>query len=334
MSQNPTPRPNLFHFATSELSQDAILAWLLAWAAPQQQANDPELHVLAQDFVRRLLKVGDDFPIHSVKVLLQWNKVDVAAEVNDNYFLLIEDKTSTREHSDQLNRYIEIAKHHYPDREIIPIYFKLEEQSDLSQVKKAGYRHFRREELLACLAGYFEASTPACPNHILTDFHQYVSSLDESINSFKTLPLNQWKGYSWHGFFAWLQEQIMPAQETDPDSFCGWGYVANPTGGFMGFWWWPKKGSPFYLQLEQEKLTFRMNAEEIEDRAEARRRYRDVLMERARPAYELVNYGRTGNSMGLARLEKAYLKLDAEGHVDLAGTLAVVREMGGILEGI
>ena len=27
--------PNLFHFATSELSQDAVLCWLLSWADVQ-----------------------------------------------------------------------------------------------------------------------------------------------------------------------------------------------------------------------------------------------------------------------------------------------------------
>ncbi len=37
-------KPNLFSYATSELSQDAFIAWLLAWASPEYQTVDKELH--------------------------------------------------------------------------------------------------------------------------------------------------------------------------------------------------------------------------------------------------------------------------------------------------
>lgn len=42
-------RVNLFKYATSELSQDAIVAWLLAWAAPKH--NGP-MHDLGSNFLR------------------------------------------------------------------------------------------------------------------------------------------------------------------------------------------------------------------------------------------------------------------------------------------
>ena len=43
----PTPRPNLFTYATAELLQDAFLCWLLAWADPSYRATDPTLHGVA-----------------------------------------------------------------------------------------------------------------------------------------------------------------------------------------------------------------------------------------------------------------------------------------------
>lgn len=37
-------RPNLFTYATSELSQDAFICWLAAWADPKFKDADPALH--------------------------------------------------------------------------------------------------------------------------------------------------------------------------------------------------------------------------------------------------------------------------------------------------
>lgn len=49
-------KPNLFHFATSELSQDAFICWLLSWADPKCEANDASLHRLAVVFLGKLLR--------------------------------------------------------------------------------------------------------------------------------------------------------------------------------------------------------------------------------------------------------------------------------------
>jgi hypothetical protein len=328
MPSPPSP-PNLFHYATSELSQDAFLSWLLAWADPTQQEHDPELYKVAQGFVRRLLNQGDDSPIKSVRVLQQWNKVDVAAEVNDDYFLLIEDKTGTSQHSNQLLRYLEIAEQAYNQekktREVVPIYFKLEEQSDLSEVKAANYRHFRRSEMIDCLAAYQPGSS-AQANNILTDFYQHICLLDEKIQSFRSLPIAQWDPYTWQGFFSWLQEALQPLTA----GFCGWGYVANAQGGFMGFWWGPFKDSPFYLQLEEGRLTFRMYAGDTEDRAGARRQYQAQLLSLSSD-YQLKPYGRTGQSMGLAQMEGDYRQPELGQQLDLAKTLELLKEMRELL---
>ena len=84
-------KPNLFHFATSELSQDAFIAWLLAWANRECADIDKNLHACAVDFVRKLLD-KDDCNVEIVKVERQWENVDVCAEINGEYFILIEDK--------------------------------------------------------------------------------------------------------------------------------------------------------------------------------------------------------------------------------------------------
>ena len=48
--------PNLFSFATSELSQDAFICWLLSWANPKISEPDKELHQCAIAFIKALFK--------------------------------------------------------------------------------------------------------------------------------------------------------------------------------------------------------------------------------------------------------------------------------------
>ena len=59
--------PNLFDFATSELSHDAFIAWLLSWADPAFE--DEPLHSFSRsvlfDFINMILlgKTGLDIPV-------------------------------------------------------------------------------------------------------------------------------------------------------------------------------------------------------------------------------------------------------------------------------
>ena len=43
--------PNLFSHATSELSQDALICWLLEWAAPEHAGENRELHACGTDLI-------------------------------------------------------------------------------------------------------------------------------------------------------------------------------------------------------------------------------------------------------------------------------------------
>jgi hypothetical protein len=64
--------PNIFNFATSELSQDAFIAWLLTWANKEYEGIDKNLHACATDFVRQLIGI-DNYEVTVVKVMQQWH---------------------------------------------------------------------------------------------------------------------------------------------------------------------------------------------------------------------------------------------------------------------
>ena len=52
------PRNNLFSFATSELSQDAFIGWLMSFALPEHEDEEPQLADCARELLR--LMVGHD----------------------------------------------------------------------------------------------------------------------------------------------------------------------------------------------------------------------------------------------------------------------------------
>jgi len=111
-------KPNLFEIATSELSQDAFITWLLQWADKKYSQVDENLHSCAVSFVQALLNQTTDYKVEEIEAGRQWNNIDVWAEVNNEYFIVIEDKKGTKEHSDQSKRYAEIAKEHYKNEDI------------------------------------------------------------------------------------------------------------------------------------------------------------------------------------------------------------------------
>jgi hypothetical protein len=106
-------RPNLFSFATSELSQDAVICWLAEWAKPEHWDADAMLHRLGTAFLRRLLAGHEhEVPqvIDSLRVKRQHRNIDVLIVVNNSVAICIEDKVRTREHSEQLERYVGLLR--------------------------------------------------------------------------------------------------------------------------------------------------------------------------------------------------------------------------------
>jgi hypothetical protein len=112
-----TNRPNLFHFATSELSQDAFLCWLIDHARyPEQGA----LAACARDFLAFLYgRARPEEQVRGQAVALldaperQWNDIDIIfkADVGGRTVtFVIEDKVDTSHHSGQLERYRKVLE--------------------------------------------------------------------------------------------------------------------------------------------------------------------------------------------------------------------------------
>lgn len=243
-------KPNIFRIATKELSQDGFFTWLLQWGAPENEKHNSKLFKCAQNFIKLLLSTHniEINEITEVDVRPQWKNIDIWAKINNEYLIIIEDKTFTREHSNQLEKYKKTATDWCENKiTLICIYLKtgVESKSSLEKIRNKGFQIIGRKELIT----FFEKNV--VDNDIYNEFVENLNSLERSINSFETLPIKEWNTDCWRGFYEFLDTQL----EVDD-----WHYVANPRGGFLGLWWhfleW--KDYNVYLQIEQGNLCFKI----------------------------------------------------------------------------
>lgn len=107
---------NIFKFATGELSQDAFICWFFNWF---NEGENPYLKKAVCDFCRDKLDISS---VSSVDIYRQFSKkvtkdntmfsvkIDVLLILNSDIAVIIEDKTFTSEHSNQILRYEEGLK--------------------------------------------------------------------------------------------------------------------------------------------------------------------------------------------------------------------------------
>jgi len=258
-------RPNLFSYATSELSQDAFFAWLARWADDSFKNEDGNLNKLAKDFVRFLInKQFGEFNDEIISVKTGRKKylknIDVWIVVNEKYLIIIEDKTGSQEHNNQLQRYKEmVGKTASQAEQIVLIYIKTGNdcQKVKNDVENKGYAYVSRQDLLEIYK-----SNEQTGNDIVSDFFGKLQNIEDDTQSFRVKNIEEWdrNDLIWQGFFMFLETKldINDWHKTNNPS-----KSVNPNGGFWGInWCWTKwKGSYLYIQIEQGKLCFKVDFE-------------------------------------------------------------------------
>lgn len=321
-------RPNLFDYATSELSQDAILCWLCAWADPKIGHQDPLLQEIGIDFLRAVFnKSGSNLPsiIRNIQIKQQYKGIDIHLIVNENIAVAIEDKINSVEHSQQLERYANTLRDEgYHENHIVLAYVQTGEQSSYKNVRNAGYGVLLRQDLITVFKNYVEKGGE---NSIAHDFLDHLIRIENYVNSYKTDRCTTWNWYSWQGFYSMLQKEL-----EDGD----WGYVANPTGGFLGFWWsWRTDGHvDAYLQLEETKLCYKICVGDSPNRTEIRAQWLEkVLTAGEKKSFPVKRPKRLGNghTMTIAIFDGDYRAMGADGKLDFEATLSTLRNAEAVL---
>lgn len=266
-------RPNLFDYATSELSQDAFLLWFLRWSDPKYKDEDPSLHECSRLFVTRLIGIDGSLDVTSIKVDKQVKYIDVFCIVNDEYAIIIEDKTNTSEHGRKMTRYSkEVEKSaKYQHLQKYCIYFKTgnESQQNIDAIRnnyiKAndGAWHFsvmQRQDMIDILNRYSGV------NVILLDYRERITRIENTFLNYLNVPVSEWGWGTWQGFYKELEAKM------DKSEDFWWGTVNAISGAFVCAAWHrlnfkddrkiklqiegyaaPKKGSRLCIKLEAPK---------------------------------------------------------------------------------
>lgn len=171
-------RNSLFSFATSELSQDAFICWCLNWF---NDDSKPALQEMAKKIITRLTNIEKIF---SVEILRQFSrkvkvdnesvhvKIDVLVIVNNDIAVIIEDKTYSNEHDQQIARYKKGLQEIYKDKplsKIITVYWKTGFYNDWDNVTVADVK-ITGEAVKSLIAAYVNES------EILKDYFDYLEA--------------------------------------------------------------------------------------------------------------------------------------------------------------
>lgn len=340
-------KPNIFNYATKELSQDAVICWLIDWAGRKggQDKEDDALRDCGRRFVEALLAehgASLDPDIEKVEIRQQDHSIDVLARINGRQVLLIEDKTSTGDHSGQLKRYYEAVVGgktelgEVREENLFPIFFKTGNQSRAEEKRieesvetGRSYKVFNRKEFLEKALNDYKGSNP-----ILLDFRAYLQEWEDDANSFndwKEGERTKWSWNAWQGFFRHLEGKLTHCR--------GWGYVPNPQGGFLGLWWSANdvEGGEMYLQLEIvtgkpdiQKLCFKVAVSNKEDRGAMKDKWRKLVSDEGGEEVELSRT-RSGVTMTIALWKNPWLAFDSDGRLDKEATVANLKKAEEVL---
>jgi hypothetical protein len=174
-------KPNIFNFATGELSQDAFICWSLAWG----QSKDAQMRRYGLSLLNAMLekhqyhvKDPDRIIIEAVENQVKSIDVLVKFRVDEQEFeLIIEDKTDTTMHSNQIKRYFEQRKMKSPNKVILGIYYKTgfifdDEELKLKAWGEKGFpvKSFDKEDILHCMSQYLDITN----SDIFHDYYNYI----------------------------------------------------------------------------------------------------------------------------------------------------------------
>lgn len=232
--------PNIFNYATSELTQDAFITWLLYWSDPIYKTENEKLHDLGTSFLQSLvafqnIKIED---ISNLKIKQQFHKIDifVTFKMKDcTYGIIIEDKVHTTEHSNQL----EIYKNKIVDKKIcdvlVLIYFKTGYQVNLSRIKENGYQYYSIKDFLKLIP---QEKIAVINNDVLSQYYSYLLKkeidydyADTQANNYLIKPIKDWTWWTCVRFFHEYKEYFN----------ADWGEVANNREALIAFWFGGKE---------------------------------------------------------------------------------------------
>lgn len=311
---------NLFKWATSELSQDGFICWLMSFA--KNSGINLQLEACAWDFIHRIPGLENAKRLVSIERQVavitpdgQKGLIDVLLTVDDCK-VVIEDKINLPADDAQMDKYIAALKS-TGAKKVIGVFYKPISQCRFSDK----YFTFTRDVLFSIFNPYKDK----IHSDIFADYLEYLEHFESEETAYKTLPISQWWGIRYHGFFQHLKDSGLVRDVT------WYGYVANVQGGFMCMNWGKKTPQHvqkfkftdkhfewLYLQLENNKVCVKMGLEHgnfnKEDVRYAWERVRNYFRENLGAAFEFVRFSFSRGNKNSRWMTVGYMLYDEKNY--------------------
>lgn len=273
-------KPNVFEFATKELSQDAFLCYLLEFSK-EENKNYKDEYTFANFFLRNILKKFSlNMEVKKLEIKKQYNNIDILLILNDEYYIIIEDKTFTSErkkqiisYKDKLKKILENDGVNFDEEKIYGLYFKIGDEclqgiEEKENTKGMNIKSLLRKEIINIFENY------SGENIIFNDYISYIKGIQERTENFSKVDLRK-EMFTWgevNGFYNALDLEFKKLKEEKilPEEIkFNWHYVANQNGGFMCYNFdnafsrlnFEKYG--YYMQIEAREETEMKTGEKI-----------------------------------------------------------------------
>ena len=237
MTDKNLTEPNIFKFATKELSQDAFLCWFISWANEKYKETNEELHDFAIKFINKLVGRND---LVFYKVEKQVLNIDILLTLknkDEEYFVvIIEDKTSTCEHGEQIKRYKDKISWITNKNNIYLVYLKTgftsQQERERLQSTYNDLSIYGHEEI----HNFFESA----PKHYL--INQWFVKFEEKYDNFKECKN------------LFINKEYKKSFETNPDCFLDnlTTTIINDTDYKNAYWYIVDQGKTPHICLHDE----------------------------------------------------------------------------------
>lgn len=219
---------NLFDYATSELSQDAFICWLCShW-----NDEDVAIRSASQNLLHAMLGSDDPSPVRVLRICRQRYSVDVAIlteHIDVRTALIVEDKTGSTEHSDQLRRHRSGVDRLFPECEYAAarvVYYKTGPLTEHARVSPLCDAILGLDDILHAIG----PSGTESSNAILSEYTDHLQQLQKRRNAWRTAPICDWDDEARAGYSEHLHRRIVTSE------WQGWVVFEKPNTRNGGHW--------------------------------------------------------------------------------------------------
>lgn len=211
---------NLFQYATKELSQDAFLMWLFENHDCENENVRKTAYKLLNTFCKLNMKLDD---IVDLKCYKQYKDIDVIVRFEycgNIYLVVIEDKTFSGQHDNQLAKYNAILDEKDTlewmaidkKENINRVFYKtdINNADDIKACRDEEWTYYFIDDIIKLFNGIENTE-----NEILDDYVEHLKWVHDNVTNVSNKPIENWDKINYRTFFYKL---IMPFTDNLPES--------------------------------------------------------------------------------------------------------------------